>query len=100
MTDSTKNIILAAISADSSISTLQRDSVLHYLTGGIEPQAENRVIKRHEAARLLGVSTKTLDWMARQKDTLLRRVYTNPSRSRACGFTHNSVMATINTYKS
>lgn len=97
MKDTTRSAITAILASDETVAKEQADAVLGILTGMRAatqqiPAPHDRVIKRSEAAKIFGVTTKTIDLMARMPNSTLKKVYTTPGSSRACGFTESSIL--------
>lgn len=85
-------ITKAAIEADESIPHAQRDAALAALSGPPPAKPLDRVLKAREAARLLGVTTRTIrNWSAAG---WLRPVYVGGGGP-AIGYALSSVTAII-----
>lgn len=82
------------MSSDPSVTPEQRKAVLDTACAapGKKENAMPRIIRRDEVARLLGVSVKRIDQLARAN--VLRRI-TVPGTSRAIGFAEASVRAIV-----
>jgi len=92
MLATTKQALAAILSADPSITKEQQKAFL--ATATQTPQGNtpiSRVIRREEAARILGISAKRVDQLARAG--ILKRVTLRPGASRSSGVTENSVRA-------
>lgn len=88
----TENIIRATLAADDSITREQADAALRALHGKADPEPVGRILKTTEAARLCGVTTKTLrSWT---KAGLLVPVYGSGMKQRV-GYTETSVKAMV-----
>ncbi len=91
MLASTRNIVTAALAADSSIPSETAASALNLLDGGSHAPL-GRVIRTGEACKLLGVTSKTLRlWALRGA---LVPVF-GGQRKRRCGYTEGSVRAIL-----
>jgi len=92
MLATTKIAMTAILSADPSITSEQKKGAVHALTkdGPSAPVSLPRIIKRSEAAQLLGVGVKRIDQLARSG--ILNRV-TIPGTSRAIGLSEASIRA-------
>ena len=97
-TPSTIEIIKATVKADPQATPADRANLLAFLRHGgnqeTTPAAplEHRLLRRIEAARLLGRSARTVDDLAQQG--ILHKV-TLPGRKRAAGFRYADVCALI-----
>ena len=95
---STIEIIKATAKADPLATPADRASLLAFLRGGGNSETtkaapvENRLLRRVEAARLLGRSARTVDELAQQG--ILFKVKL-PGRKRAAGFRYTDVVALI-----
>lgn len=91
MLATTKQALAAILSADPSITKEQQKAFLATATQTPQGNAHiSRVIRRGEAARILGFSAKRVDQLARAG--ILKRV-TVPGTSRSIGITEASVRA-------
>lgn len=91
MLATTKQAIAAILSADPSITKEQQKAFLATTTQTPQGNAPiSRVIRREEAARILGFSAKRCDQLA--NIGALKRV-TVPGMTRSIGFTEHSVRA-------
>lgn len=92
MLTTTKQALTAILAADPSISKEHQKSLtLALLTPASQPlNAIARIIRRDEAARLLGVSVKRVDQLSHAG--VLKRI-TVPGTSRAIGLSEASVRA-------
>lgn len=93
MLQTTIDAVKAVLAADPSVNSDERKALVEALRRGPKPEAvHDRVLRRPEAARRLGVSVKALDiWKLRG---VLRPV-TIPGSSRALGFRESDVEALI-----
>lgn len=95
---STIEIIKATVKADPQATPADRANLLAFLRNGGNVEttpaapAENRLLRRVEAARLLGRSARTVDELAQQG--ILFKVKL-PGRKRAAGFRYTDVVALI-----
>jgi hypothetical protein len=90
MKNTTKNAILAILATDETVNPATADHALAVLEGGEMPRPLGRVIRTREAARILGVTTKTLrNWT---KAGTLVPVYAGGNKLRT-GYTEASVRA-------
>ena len=90
MRESTKTALSAILAADESIPNEAAKRAMAILEGGETPRPLGRVIRTTEAARLLGVTTKTLrNWT---KGGALVPVYAGGNKLRT-GYTEASVRA-------
>ena len=95
---STIEIIKATVKADPQATPADRANLLAFLRNGGNVEttpaspAENRLLRRIEAARLLGRSARTVDELAQQG--ILSKVKL-PGRKRAAGFRYADVAALI-----
>ena len=87
----------AILKADLGISQPDRKQFLNILRNGLEksanePQAARvaRIVRREEAARMLGMSLRAVDRLTQQK--VLRKVRL-PGRSRCAGFRESDLQA-------
>ena len=97
-TASTIEIIKATAKADPQATPVDRASLLAFLRNGGNHEmtqaapCEHRLLRRSEAARLLGRSARTVDELAQQG--ILHKV-TLPGRKRAAGFRYADVVSLI-----
>lgn len=100
MLPSTYELIRAALKTDPSLSIADRTAILTLLRAGkphtpksdrFQPPA--RVLRRQEAAKLLGCSPRSLD---RWSQAGFLPKFRLPGRSRAAGYRHRDVVALIN----
>jgi len=92
MQPSTKTALAAIISADATIDQKSATRALALLSGAELPRPMGRVVRAKEAARLCGVTTKTIrTWAANGALVPVR-----PVGSRTCaGYTETSVRALL-----
>jgi hypothetical protein len=90
MNGTTETAINALLAADPTITKQQAADVRRILGGGEMPRPIGRVLRTTEAARLLGVTTKTLRLWA--KAGALESVYAGANKLRT-GYTEASVRA-------
>lgn len=93
MLPSTKTAITAVLNADPSIDKNQVKAAVSVLESKSNAKAydtPDRILRRPEVARLLGVSVKRIDQLALRG--LLRRI-TIPGTSRAIGYSEESIRA-------
>ncbi len=88
----TENILRATMAADGTITKEQTDGVFRILHGTVNPAPVGRMLKTTEAARLCGVTTKTL--RAWTRAGLLVPVYGSGTKQRI-GYTEASVRALV-----
>lgn len=90
----TRTALAAILSSDPSVTSEQRKAVLDAALAAPTKKANvmPRIIRRDEAAQLLGVGVKRIDQLARAN--ILRRI-TVPGTSRAIGFAEASVRAIV-----
>ena len=92
MQTQTRTAISALIVADGTIAKEAANRALAILEGASESKPVGRILKTMEAARRLGVTTKTLrDW---SKSGALKPVYV-PGRKLRSGYTEESVRALV-----
>lgn len=91
MTEATKNILLSVMGQDSTITPKAVNAVMSVLEGATPPELikEDRILKRKEAAQLLGRTTRTVDLLC--KSGVLRRV-TMGTRKRSFGILASSLV--------
>ena len=91
MTEHTRNIVIAVLNGDSTITPETVKSALAVLEGAKVPDmiAQDRVLKRKEAAQLMGRTTRTVDLLC--QSGILRRV-TIGTRRRAFGILASSLV--------
>ena len=92
MLEHTKTALRAVMAADTTITKEQADAALRALSGKTDPAPVGRLLKTTEAARLCGVTTKTLRAWARAG--LLVPVYAAGMKQRV-GYTEASVRAFV-----
>ena len=81
------------MSADPSVNPEERKSLVETLKNGAKAEARHdRVLRRPEAARRMGVSTKALDQWKRRGVLVPVQI---PGSSRALGFRESDVEALI-----
>ena len=91
MLTNTRAAIVAILNSDPSMNKAKIKNALAALEGGAGSAGHPaRVIRRPEAARLLGVSPKRIDQLAQQN--ILKRIVV-PGTSRAIGYSEESVRA-------
>jgi predicted DNA-binding transcriptional regulator AlpA len=85
---------LAALEADGTVGDGHRQRLAALLQGGLADgaAAQDRILRRHEAARLLGRSPKSVDRLAAAG--VIQRV-TFPGHIRAAGFRLSDVNALV-----
>lgn len=92
MLHTTKQALTAILAADPSVTPEQKKALIE--AAQQQPNASariGRVIRREEAARILGISAKRVDQLARLG--VLKRVTLRPGASRSSGLTEDSVRA-------
>lgn len=91
MTEATRIAVRALLTSDSSVSEKAANAAIALLEGFADPAtiAEDRIIKRKEAAQLLGRTTRTVDLLC--KSGVLRRV-TMGTRKRSFGILASSLV--------
>ncbi len=96
MYDTTRDAVRAVLKADPSLDPETRSRMLEALSGvssgKTKENGETRIIRRAEAARMLGRSARAVDYLAASK--ALTKV-TFPGHSRAAGFRLSDVTALI-----
>ena len=90
MVKTTETTLRAMMSADGTITNEQAEAALRILAGKDDPAPIGRMLKTTEAARLCGVTTKTL--RAWTKAGLLVPLYGSGTKQRV-GYTEASVRA-------
>ena len=91
MLHTTKQALTAILSADPSVTVEQRKAFLEAALQPLNAAAHiDRVVRREEAGKLLGVSAKRVDQLARAG--ILKRVQV-PGTSRSIGISEASIRA-------
>ena len=100
MLPTTQVAIRSILTADPSIAPDERARIMAAIRyGGAKPKAETkpadapRLMRRAEVARMLGLSTRSVDNLSREG--VLKRVCL-PNRTRGTGFRESDVRALIN----
>jgi len=93
MLQTTIDAVRAILSADPSVNSEERKALVEALKKGVKAEAKHdRVLRRPEAARRLGVGVKALD-LWKRRGVLVP--VTIPGSSRALGFRESDVEALI-----
>jgi predicted DNA-binding transcriptional regulator AlpA len=98
MRTTTQEAIRSILRADDTIGTDERAKLIAFIRNEIPPSQpqkqkdEERLIRRHEAAKRFSVSVRAIDRWAKT-GILKKRVL--PGRKRACGFLASEVQALI-----
>ena len=99
MLSATIEIIRAALRADSSVSAAERTELLARLRRGPNPVGDEqpvrgpaKLLRRNEAARRLGMTTRALDRLCQQGVLAKRKL---PGRQRASGIVESDLNALI-----
>ena len=97
MLDTTRDAVKAMLRADSSLKASERKRILAILQNGsmAEDVHNDRIVRRAEAATILGRSTRAVDRLA--ATGIIRRVRF-PRYRRAAGFSAHDLFALIESY--
>ena len=91
MLQTTLDAVRAILSADPSINNEERKALVEALKNGVKAEARHdRVLRRPEAARRLGVGVKALDLWKRRGVLVPVQI---PGSSRALGFRESDIEA-------
>lgn len=93
MLSTTLGAVKAILATDPSVNSEERKALVEALKNGIKAEAKHdRVLRRPEAARRMGVSVKALDQWKRRGVLVPVQI---PGSSRALGFRESDVEALI-----